>query len=160
METLEAPPKIEPTQLGDYLEQMSMSVLQAGISWRVVQAKWPGIREAFRNFDATAVANLTPDEVDALTNDKRVIRNRRKIEAIIGNARQMVDLERTHGSFRNYLRSHGGFEPTVADLRKRFKFLGDMGAFHFLYTVSEDVPSYEDWCASRGQAGPGAIVKA
>lgn len=110
-----------------------------------------GIREAFRDFDAEAVASLTPDEVDNLTNDKRVIRNRRKIEAIVANARQMVDLEQSHGTFRNYLRSHGGFEPTVADLRKRFKFLGDMGAFHFLYTVSEDVPSYEEWCASRGR---------
>ena len=151
METMEAPPKIEPTGLADYLETMSMSVLQTGISWRVVQAKWPGIKEAFRDFDAPTVAGFTPDDVDSLTNDRRVIRNRRKIEAIVQNARQMVELEHAHGSFRSYLRSHGGFEPTVTDLRKRFKFIGDMGAFHFLYTVSEDVPSYEDWCASRGR---------
>lgn len=42
MQTTQEPPKIEPKRLGDYLEQMSMSVLQTGISWRVVQAKWPG----------------------------------------------------------------------------------------------------------------------
>ena len=39
----------------------------------------------------------------------------------------------------------------MADLRKRFKFLGEMGAFYFLYVVGEEVPSYEDWCASRGR---------
>ena len=46
----------------------------------------------------------------------------------MGNARRMVDLEGSHGSFRRYLRSHGGFERTVKDLRKQFKFLGDMDA--------------------------------
>jgi 3-methyladenine DNA glycosylase Tag len=138
--------------LGDYLEVMSKAVFQAGISWKVVENKWPGIRDAFKGFDALAVANLSASELDALSADSRVIRNRRKIEAIVTNARTMLDLEKQHDGFRGYLRSHGGFEETVKDLRKRFKFLGDTGAYHFLYVVGEDVPSYEDWCASRGAA--------
>ena len=148
---MEAPERIEPKRLGDYLEVMSKSVFQSGISWKVVEAKWPGTREAFNGFSAEAVADLTPDDLDQLTMDTRVIRNRRKLEATVGNARRMLELERQHGSFRAYLRSHGGFENTVADLRKQFKFLGDMGAFHFLYVVNEEVPSYEDWCTSRGR---------
>jgi hypothetical protein len=36
-------------------------------------------------------------------------------------------------------------------MRKRFKFLGDFGAFYFLYVVGEPVPEYEVWCASRGR---------
>ena len=130
---------------------MSKSVFQTGMSWRVIEAKWPGTREAFREFDAEAVAHLTPNDVDELATDTRVIRNRRKLEAIVENARTMLELEERHGSFRDYLRSHGGFEGTVADLREQFRFLGDMGAFHFLYVVGEDVPSYEEWCASRGR---------
>ena len=78
-------------------------------------------------------------------------------EAIIENARQMLELEEQHGSFRNYLRSHGGFEGTVADLRRRFRFLGELGAFYFLWAVNEEVPSYEDWCASRGRT-PHAVA--
>jgi hypothetical protein len=39
----------------------------------------------------------------------------------------------------------------VKDLRKRFKFMGDSGCFIFLYVVGEPVPSYDDWCASRGR---------
>ena len=148
---MEAPKQIEPRSVGDYLDAMSKSVFQSGISWKVVEAKWPGTREAFKGFAADAVADMTPDELDQLSNDTRVIRNRRKLEATVGNARRMLELERQHGSFKAYLRSHGGFENTVADLRKQFKFLGDMGAFHFLYVANEEVPSYEDWCASRGR---------
>ena len=147
-----APTRIEPTGLADYLEVMSKAVFQTGISWRVVDAKWAGIRDALRQFDPGAVGWLSPDELDALAKDTRVIRNLRKLEAISGNARQMLELERQHGSFRGYLRSHGGFEPTVADLRKRFKFLGDTGAYYFLYVVGEDVPTYDEWCASRGRS--------
>ncbi|MBI1884901.1 MAG: DNA-3-methyladenine glycosylase I [Chloroflexi bacterium] len=148
---MEAPAKIQPKGLADYLEVMSKAVLQTGMSWRVVNAKWPGIREAFRGFDAQAIADFTPDELDALTQDRRVIRNRRKIEAIVENARELLALERQHGSFRGYLRSHDDFEATVKDLRKRFRFLGDMGAYYFLWVVDEPVPSYEEWCASRGR---------
>ena len=152
-----APEKIQPRGPADYLEVMSKAVFQTGISWRVVENKWPGIREAFRAFDPAAIASLTPELLDSITADPRVIRNRRKIEAIVENARAMLELERQHGTFRSYLRSHGGFEGTVADLRKRFKFLGDMGAYYFLWVVNEEVPPYEDWCASRGRQ-PHTIV--
>ena len=147
-----APEKIQPDRLADYLEVMSKAVFQTGISWRVVDNKWPGIRAAFRSFDPAAIAALTPEDLDAITADPRVIRNRRKIEATVDNARTMLELERSHGTFRDYLRSHGGFEGTATDLRKRFRFLGDMGAYYFLWVVNEEVPSYEDWCASRGRA--------
>ena len=61
----------------------------------------------------------------------------------------MAAIEDEFGSFRDYLRSHDGFEETVADLRRRFRFLGDTGAYYFLYVVGEQVPSHEEWMASR-----------
>ena len=143
----QAPERIDPQLLGDYLEVMSKSVFQSGMSWRVIETKWAGIREAFHGFDAEKVASFGPDDIDRLAEDKRVIRNRRKLEAIVDNARSILDLERSHGSFREYLRSQGDFDSTVKDLRKKFKFLGDMGCYHFLYVVGEQVPSYEEWCA-------------
>jgi len=147
-----APQQIVPQRTGDYLEVMSKAIFQTGISWKVVENKWPGIHDAFRGFDHRLVASLTEAELADLSADPRVIRNRRKIEAIVDNARTMLDLEEQHGSFKNYLRSHGDFEKTVADLRKQFKFMGETGAFYFLYVVGEEVPSYEDWCRSRGRA--------
>ena len=145
----QAPERIDPQSLDDYLEVMSKSIFQAGISWKVVESKWPGIREAFREFDAEAIANLTPQDLDELTQDKRVIRNRRKLEAIVGNARRLIELDEGHGSFRDYLRSHDGFDETVKDLRRQFKFLGDTGCYYFLYVVGEKVPSREEWQVSR-----------
>ena len=145
----QAPERIEPRSLGDYLEVMCKAIFQAGISWRVVESKWPELREAFRGFDADTIANLNEAELDDLTSDRRVIRNRRKIEAVVQNARQMFELEKGPGSFRNYLRSHNGFDETVKDLRKQFKFLGDTGCYFFLYVVGEEVPSHEEWIGPR-----------
>ena len=144
-----APKQIEPKSLGDYLEVMSKSVFQTGISWRVVENKWAGIREAFRDFDAQAVASMGERDIDKLAGDTRVIRNRRKLEAIVENANRLLQLEAEHGSFRNYLRSHGGFEAKVKDLKKQFKVLGETGSYVFLYIVGEQVPPHEEWEASR-----------
>ena len=146
-----APPQIEPKSVDDYLEVMTKSVFQARTSWRVVESKWAGIREALHEFNTKAVAGLGPEDIDALVQDTRVIRNRRKLEAIAGNARRMVELEKEHGSFRNYLRSHADFDATVKALRKDFKFLGEMDCYHFLYVGGEEVPPYEEWHASRGR---------
>jgi DNA-3-methyladenine glycosylase I len=140
-----APPQITPKRLGDYLEIMSKSVFQTGISWDVVEAKWPGIREAFRGFDADAVARMGERDIDKLATDTRVIRNRRKIEAIIENANRMIAIDKEHGSFRKYLRSHADYDALVKDLRKQFKFLGETGCYHFLYVVKEPVPEYHEW---------------
>ena len=148
---MEAPQKIEPQSLADYLEVMCKAVFHSGMSWAVVEAKWTDIKAAMHDFDPVAIAFLSEKELDELAQDKRVIRNRRKLAAIIKNAQTMRDLEEKHGSFQNYLRSHGGFEPTVKDLCKRFGFLGETGAYYFLWVVNEDVPSYEEWCASRGR---------
>ncbi len=148
---MEAPQRIEPQTLADYLEVMCKAVFHSGMSWRVVEAKWPDIKEAMRNFDPIAIAFFSEKDVDDLAQDRRVIRNRRKLAAIVKNAQTMRDLEEEHGSFQSYLRSHGGFEATVKDLRKRFGFLGETGAYYFLWVVNEEVPPYDEWCASRGR---------
>ena len=145
----EAPAKIKPKTLGDYLEVMTKAVFQSGMSWQVIEAKWDGFREAFERFDAERVARFTPADVDRLAGDTRIVRNRRKIEATVDNAIEMVELDREHGGFRKYLRSHGSFDETVADLKRRFRFMGDTGSYYFLYVVGEKVPSHEAWMASR-----------
>jgi DNA-3-methyladenine glycosylase I len=144
-----APDRIEPKTLGDYLEVMSKAVFQSGMSWRVVETKWSGIRDGFRGFDAQAVATMGEPDIDMLATDTRVIRNRRKLAAVVENANRMLQLEAEHGTFRDYLRSHDSFAATVSDLRKQFKFLGETGCYFFLYVVGEEVPPHEEWEASR-----------
>lgn len=65
----------------------------------------------------------------------RIVRNRHKIEATVANA-----LNQQEGGFRALLGSQGGFEGTVKVLTKQFKFFGGLGAYYFLWVVSEPVP--------------------
>jgi 3-methyladenine DNA glycosylase Tag len=145
----QAPDKINPNKLADYLEVMTRAVFQSGLSWRVIEAKWDGFREAFEDFDPEKVASFGPDDVDRLAQDTQIVRNRRKIEATVDNAVEMLALDREHNGFRNYLRSHPSYEETVADLRRHFSFLGNTGSYYFLHVVGEKVPPHEEWMASR-----------
>ncbi len=140
-----APTKINPQSLNDYLEIMTKVVFQSGMSWKVVENKMPGIREAFKDFDVVAVADFDERDLEVLGQDTRVIRNQRKLAAIVGNARRMLELEQEHGSFRNYLRAHGNFDATMKTMRKDFKYLGPFGIFYFLYVVGEDVPEHDEF---------------
>ncbi len=144
-----SPEKIQPTSVSDYLEIMTKAVFQSGISWRVVEAKWPGIKEAFKDFDTDVVAGFSEPELDELAQDTRVIRNRRKLSAIVSNAQRMVELEEEHGGFQKYLRSRPDFSSTVQDIRKQFNFMGDTGTYFFLYVVGEEVPPHDEWFAAR-----------
>jgi 3-methyladenine DNA glycosylase Tag len=146
------PEKISPTSLADYLDIMCKSVFQSGMSWKVIDAKWPGTREALREFDPYAIAEMDGDDVDELTQDTRLIRNRRKIEATIGNARRMIELDEEHKGFQNYLRAHGDFWATLNAVKKDFKFMGDMGTYLFLYVVGEDVIPHESMPSARSSA--------
>jgi hypothetical protein len=149
-----APPRGKPKTLAGYLEALSRPVFQAGMSWRVIDAKWDGIRDAFLNFDPHAVADFGPREVQRLLGDTRVVRSRAKIEATIDNAQAVLELDDEFGGFGRYLRSHGSFEETVADLKRQFRFIGDSGAYHFLFVVDQPVPPHEEWfAAARGSDG-------
>ena len=147
------PAQITPRSANDYLDVMSKAVFQSGISWRVIEAKWPSTREAFHDFDVDRVASLSDRDLDALAADTRVIRNRKKLDAIVGNAARMLELEAEYGSFKKYLRACGSFEETVKSLRQNFKFLGESGCYLFLWVVQEPVPPYEGGPARARRRG-------
>lgn len=146
---MHVPTKIEPTGIANYLETMAKSMFQSGICWRVVDSKWPSMRIALQGFDVHFIADLTEPELDILVQDERIIRSRRKLDALVVNANKMMTLDAQHGSFTRYLRSHGSFEATLKDIRKQFKYMGDTGTYHFLWTVGEDVPRYKEWCSNH-----------
>jgi len=133
------PEKITPQSLNDYLEIMSKSVFQSGMSWKVVESKWPSTKEAFRGFEIETVANFHEKNIDDLTSDTRVIRHYRKLAAIVFNAKKILELDKEHGSFQQYLRSHGSFDATLKAIHKDFKYMGPSGTYVFLYIIGEDV---------------------
>lgn len=68
-------------------ERLSLEVFQCGLSWKTILAKRDAFREVFDNFAVDRVAAMGECDIDRLMEDQRIIRNRRKIEATIGNAR-------------------------------------------------------------------------
>jgi len=70
----------------------------------------------------------------------RVIQNRTKIEGTADNARALLDLDAEHGGVGRYLRSFAAYQALTADVRKRFRFIGDSDASHFLWQAGEPVP--------------------
>jgi 3-methyladenine DNA glycosylase Tag len=140
------PPRRVPDDDDGYLEALAQAVFQAGFSWRVVRDKWPNFRRAFDGFHVDTVARYDVDDIDRLLADSGIIRNGRKIEAVIANARVMRDIRAEYGSFHAYLRSLDAlpYPKRRAALARRFKWLGRTGVFTFLWCVGEDVPEWEE----------------
>jgi 3-methyladenine DNA glycosylase Tag len=146
-----APPRQRPKSLGGYLEALSRPVFQAGISWRVVDAKWDGIRQAFDDFDPEKVAAYGTKQVDAIMANEAVIRSRPKVEAVIDNAQTLIELDREHRGFRRYLHSQADTAALAADLQRQFRFIGPSGAYTFLWMVGEPVPPHDQWPVARSR---------
>ena len=145
------PGQVTPSSLSDYLASMAHAIFTAGISWKVIEAKWPGTLEAFDRFDPLKVAGYTPDDVDRLMADPHVIHNRKKIEAIVADAGELIVVDREFGGVDNYLASFDDNDDLVKDLHKRFGFLGESVAHFFLFGVNFNYPAQEAW--AKGHFG-------
>lgn len=76
-------------------ERLVLEGFQAGLSWRTVLAKREAFRAAFEGFSPDAVAAFSTVDVERLTRDPGIIRNRRKIEAVISNAHATLAMRNT-----------------------------------------------------------------
>ena len=78
-------------------ERLSLEAFQSGLSWATILRKRPAFREAFAGFEVDAVARFGEDDVARLLADAGIVRNRRKVDATIGNARATVALREDGG---------------------------------------------------------------
>lgn len=123
-----------PKDDAGYFDLMSRAIFTAGLNWKMVENKWPDFRKAFADFSPAKVAKMTEKDVRALMKDTRIVRNEKKIQATIENARTMLDLAKEHESFDGYIDSFGKKEKLVLeDLQRRFKFMGPSTARMFLW---------------------------
>jgi DNA-3-methyladenine glycosylase I len=89
-----------------HLERLTLEAFQSGLSWRTILLKRDNFRAAFAGFDADTVAAYGPPDVDRLMADAGIVRNRRKVDAAIANARATVAL-----------RDQGGLEAFIWSFR-------------------------------------------
>ena len=92
-------------------EHLILDGAQAGLSWLTILKKREGYRRAFDNFEIATVAAYTQADVERLMADPGIVRNRRKIEAAIRNARATLKIIEEFGSFDAFLWSYVGGTP-------------------------------------------------
>jgi DNA-3-methyladenine glycosylase I len=73
-------------------EKLVLEGFQSGLAWITILRKRPAFRAAFADFDPVRVAAFGDEDVARLMEDAGIVRNRRKIEAAIVNARAVVAL--------------------------------------------------------------------
>lgn len=88
---------------GKHFEFLLLETQQAGLSWITILRKREAYRKAFAGFDPEAVARFGDDDVTRLLGDAGIIRNRRKIEASVRNARAFLAIREEFGSFDAWL---------------------------------------------------------
>lgn len=76
---------------------------QAGLSWITILKKRENYREAFDGFDPIKIANYNSQKIETLMLNPGIVRNRRKIEATITNAKIYLDIQKEYGSFNKYI---------------------------------------------------------
>jgi DNA-3-methyladenine glycosylase I len=110
---MHAPAQIDPHGLADYLAAMSRAALEPGLNWEVVEKKWPGIADAFDGFAPMRVADYGPEDLERLMADPRIIRNRRKVESAVGNARAFLQVQEEFGTFDAFIWRFVGGAPRL-----------------------------------------------
>ncbi|MEM8531109.1 MAG: DNA-3-methyladenine glycosylase I [Chloroflexota bacterium] len=99
--------------------RLILEINQAGLSWTTILNKEANFRQAYAQFDIAAVAHFGEPDRERLLNDAGIIRNRRKVDAAIQNAQRILELQKTHGSFKAWIDHH--FPLTRAEWVKLFK---------------------------------------
>ena len=97
---------------------------QAGLSWMTILRKRDAYRKAFKDFDPATVGRFRESTVDRLLTVTAIVRNRRKIESAVRNARVVQAISKEQGSFDRYVWSFVGGRPK----RNAWKVMGDIPA--------------------------------
>ena len=151
-------------------EFLMMEVMQCGLSWGLMMKKREIFRSCFDNFEYEKIASYDENDIERILNTEGMIRSRRKIDAIIHNARCFMKIRDEYGSFSDWLWaysdgktilynkhekgeipvSNGLSDKISKDLKKRgFKYLGSITVYSHLQACGiindhgDECPCYE-----------------
>ncbi len=153
-------------------EKLSLEGFQAGLSWLTILRKREAFRSAFAGFDFHRVASFDDRDVARLLGDAGIVRHRGKIEAVINNAHQAVELTRSEASLAAYVwrfepeRRTGGLDRAALaeltwtadskalakDLKARgWRFVGPTTVYAFMQAMGL-VNDHLDGCDAKARA--------
>ena len=123
-----------------YLSLMTKAIFKAGFVWKIIEHKWPGFEEAFWKFNVKRCAWMSPDDLDALYVDDRVIKNVKKINTVPVNAAMILEIDDEKGSFVEMLAEwpSDDFVGLLELLNKRGSRLGKLTSQYFLREIGKD----------------------
>jgi DNA-3-methyladenine glycosylase I len=137
-------------------EFLVLEGFQAGLTWELILRRREALRKAFKNFDPKKIAKYTDIDIERLTNNPNIIRNRAKISATVNNARRFAEIQKEFGSFdafawgfvhgkvinrslKDFSNMPSESEESKAmskELRKRgFKFVGPTICYAFMQAI-------------------------
>jgi DNA-3-methyladenine glycosylase I len=118
-------------------ERLALEIMQAGLSWEIVLKKRKALNAAFDRFDPEKVSVYSAADIERLMGDSRIIRNRRKIEAVVVNAARLGAIRESHGSFARWLDAHHpqSCENWIILFKKSFVFMGPEVVREFLMSL-------------------------
>ncbi|MEX0862177.1 DNA-3-methyladenine glycosylase I [Nitrosopumilus sp.] len=129
---------------------------QAGLSWITILKRRDAYRKAFDNFDPEKICKYKKGDVNSILKDEEIIRNRKKVESFVNNAKRFLEVKDEFGKFDSYIWGLVGCKtkvnkfktwndiPTVSreseemsvDLKKRgFTFMGPTICYAFMQTA-------------------------
>ena len=144
-------------------ELLLLESFQAGLSWETILNKRENFRKSFDNFDFNLISQYDDFKINNLLNDKGIIRCKRKIEAVINNAKIFIKIINEWGSFSNYIWHFTNNEVIVnnsdiipiktelsdtisLDLKKRgMKYVGSIIIYSYLQAIGV-VNAHERYC--------------
>lgn len=137
-------------------EMLILEGMQAGLSWITILKKREAFRAAFDGFDPEKVALYGEEKKEKLMADKGIVRNRRKIDAAVQNAKAFLEIQKEYGSFDTFIWKYVDGTPIIGsaksiselpaftplsdkisrDLKNRgFKFVGSTIIYSFMQAV-------------------------
>jgi DNA-3-methyladenine glycosylase I len=121
----------------ELFERLMLEINQAGLSWLTILKKREAFRRAYGGFDPEVVAAYGARDRKRLLDDAGIIRNRLKVDAAIANARKILEIRETHGSFAGWLAAQHprSKEEWVKRFKKTFRFTGGDIVGEFLMSI-------------------------
>lgn len=133
-------------------EYLTLEVMQCGLNWNMMIKKRDIFNQCFDNFNYTKIADYTEKDISVILDTPGMIKSRRKVEAVINNAKCFLKIIEHYGSFCNYIwhftegktiiytnhkdniPSKNKLSDTISkDMKKKgFKFIGSVTIYSYL----------------------------
>ena len=123
-----------------YLEKLTRCIFVSGFSSQVIRNKWDGFIDVFQDFDLKKLNDLTDEDWQAMGEDTRIIRNKRKIQAVRDNVKLIQKVSEQNNGFGKFLVNWGAKDQIglMKYLNTHGSQIGDNTSQYFLRYVGID----------------------